>query len=274
MRMGAKSMDTIRDEKLREALSGDRTPIFLATVGQDGRPNLVPVISIEPWDDKTLIFGEFMIRKTKANLETNPNVAVGVMDAKLNTWWIRGRFLGFERTGEKFEKINNQDMFRYNAYTGIRSAGSIAIDEVSECRTFSPLDVLARFAMASVRRAAAPGGSKHGPMPARVRDKFARLKAAKFAAWVGEDGRPHVRAAMGMYPAGASQITLAADDLNPGPPPPGAALACSLITFDPIAYQVKGVLTKYRDYPGFRLARVDVDEVYSASPPLPGHRIA
>lgn len=267
-------MDAICDEKLREALSGDRTPVFLATVGPDARPNLVPVISMEPWDDRTLIFGDFMIRKTKANLETNPNVAVGVMDAKLNTWWLRGRFLGFERTGEKFEKINSRDMFRYNAYTGIRGAGTIAIDEVSERRTFSPLDVLARFGAAALRRAVAPGGGKSAPMPARVVEKFARLKAAKFAAWVDGDGRPHVRAALGMYPVGASQITLAADDLKPDPPQPQTPVACSLITFDPVAYQVKGVLTKYKNYPGFRLARVDVDEVYSASPPLPGHRIA
>jgi len=35
--------------ELRQALAGERTPIFLATVGPDAQPNVVPVISIEPW---------------------------------------------------------------------------------------------------------------------------------------------------------------------------------------------------------------------------------
>lgn len=261
------------DGELREALAGERTPIFLATIGPDGQPNVVPVISIEPWDRGTLIFGDFMIRKTKRNLELNSGVAVGVLTQDMSAWWLRGRFQGFERTGPKVDKINSSDMFRYNAYTGIRSAGTIAVQEVSAKQTIKPAEALPRLAACGLRRALGAALPAKGPMPARVREKFARIKAAKFVAWAGDDGSPHVRAGVSLLPVGAGQLAVAKADLEPGAPAPGARVAAAIITFDPIAYQVKGTLIKYKSYAGVSVARIDVDEVYSASPPLPGERI-
>ena len=53
---------------LKEALSGEMTPKFLATRDLAGKPNIVPVTTITPYDDETLVFGEFMLNKTKKNL--------------------------------------------------------------------------------------------------------------------------------------------------------------------------------------------------------------
>ena len=44
--------------KLKEALAGEMTPKFLATIGAEGVPNVVPVTSIDAADERTLIFGE------------------------------------------------------------------------------------------------------------------------------------------------------------------------------------------------------------------------
>lgn len=261
------------DSELKQALAGDKTPIFLATRGPDGQPNVVPVISIEPWENGTLIFGDFMIRKTKRNLEMNPDVAVGVLTPDMKCWWLRGRFEGFERTGPKVDKINSSDMFRYNAYTGIRNAGTITVHEVSPKKTIKPLEALPLLAAVGMRRVTGSILPSQGAMPARVSEKFARVKAAKFVAWVDPEGKPCIRATVSLMPVGARQIAVAAAELAPDEPVAGTRLAASVITFDPIAYQVKGTLVKYKSYAGTRVARMDVDEVYSASPPLPGERI-
>ncbi len=62
------------DPALHKALAGETTPKFLATLDSSGRPNCVPVISITPYKDDLLIFGEFMLNKTRSNLFANEKV--------------------------------------------------------------------------------------------------------------------------------------------------------------------------------------------------------
>ena len=79
-----------------------------------------------------------------------------------------------------------------------------------------------------------------------------------------------------MFPAGHDSLEFGAGSLRApdgGRPALPVRAAASVITFDPVAYQVKGTVSRYVNRPGARLARLDVDEVYSASPPLPGKRI-
>ena len=284
-------MPATMDSELKEALSGEMTPKFLATADAAGEPNIVPVISIEPWDSETLIFGDLMLRKTKANLTHNAPVSVGVMTPDGKSWSVRGRFQGFERTGPKFDKVSGHDMYRYNSYSGLRAAGIIAIEETSPPKKIDIPNLAAGAIWVTFRRGVgAVALSDDGPMPRQVVEKFARMKAAKFMSWLDEEGFPAAASCMSLFPVGPGQLAVAANELAPvvsnpaflrgpvslpgGVPPAGTRVAAAIITFDPVAYQVKGVISKYKDYLGTKVARIDVDEVYAASPPLPGHRIA
>jgi hypothetical protein len=53
----------------------------------------------------------------------------------------------------------------------------------------------------------------------------------------------------------------------------GSPVAASVITMDPVAYQVKGTFAGTMLTPAGRLGRIHVQEVYSASPPLSGEAI-
>ncbi len=55
--------------------------------------------------------------------------------------------------------------------------------------------------------------------------------------------------------------------------PVQSPVAASVITFDPVAYQVKGTWQGIKSYLGINLASMHITEVYSACPPLPGVRI-
>ncbi len=257
---------------VRAALAGPMVPKFLATVGEDGDPNIVPVISLQPWDDSTLVFGEYLMQKSRRNLRANEHVGVLVFTEALEAWALRGTFLGFKETGEWFDHVSRSELLRYNAYTGIRAAGALRVEACSPKITFSKAAVLAGFAHASVAATLLKGGGpEREVMPRPVAEKFGRLQAVRAGAFVAPDGFPPVWPMLGCLAAGASRLVIGdlnfpavAEDLRPG-----TRVAVAVLTFDPIAYQVKGTYAGQTAGVGV----IDLDACYNASPPRVGDRL-
>ena len=260
--------------ELKAALSGETTPKFLATLDAEGRPNCVPVISLTPWDDTTLVFGEFFMNKTRRNLLINAKVGVAVINDKLDGWSLKGTFLGFETTGPRIEWLNQTPLFRYNAYTSARSAGAIRIEQVSALPTISRSRLLCDFARV---RLLAPLAKAHGRtcMPGRVSEKFQRTRAVRALAFRGEDGYPRALPILACIPAGSGRLLMRPPMRAPRldgrrvPLAPDTEVAVAVITMEPIAYQVKGT---YRGEMG-GCGLIELKECYSASPPLLGERL-
>ncbi len=255
-----------------EALAGERTPKFLATLDAEGVPNVVPVISLQAADESTIIFGEFMIWKTRRNLEVNPRVCVAVMTTRQG-WVVKGDFLEFQRSGPYFDQIMSADSYRYNAYAGIRNAGVIQARSLERSFTVSSRSVLVDTARARwlARRERLPERSWVA-LPPPVREKFSRLRAAKFLAYRDDDGYPNIVPALSLRPAGSHTLVFSgavAAELSPG-----TRVAASVLTFEPLAYQIKGEIAAVERSLGQPAAVVAVQEVYTACPPLPGERIA
>jgi predicted pyridoxine 5'-phosphate oxidase superfamily flavin-nucleotide-binding protein len=259
-----------------EALAGERTPKFLATLNADGVPNVVPIISLQAADESTVIFGEFMMWKTRQNLEVNPRVSVAVMTAR-EGWVIKGDFLEFQRSGPYFDQIMASDTFRYNAYAGIRNAGVIRVESIVRAFALSGLAVLLDMARARwFARRARRRDVAAVTVPVQVRQKFGRLKAAKFLAYLDGDGYPDIVPALSLIPA--DEQTFVFDGGLAAPAlaalSPGARVAASVLTFEPLAYQIKGEFLGAERSLGRLAGVIAVQEVYSASPPLPGKQIA
>ncbi len=255
---------------LKEALSGEMTPKFLATLGEGGKPNVVPVISIVPYDDETLVFGEFLMNKSRKNLLACDKVGIAVFTEKLRVWSLKGTFLGFETSGEHVDFVNGSAYFRYNAYSGVRAAGLIRVEEATPGRKIGK----ARLALDLLRvsaSAAFPRGRRNGSpkMPRQVEEKFSRLAAVRAAAFLDADGVPRAFPLLACRSAGPNRLLLADPFLDEYAPPPGGEMAACVITFDPIAYQVKGRYNGRERGVGV----LDIAECYSASPPLLGERL-
>ncbi len=104
---------------------------FLATVGEDGRPNVVYIASLRAVDDETLIYADTVGVKTKKNLKPSSPVAINVLlQEKLVSYQVKGTFQGFQTSGPYFELLNSLHEFKYNTYFGVRAAGVIRVDEV------------------------------------------------------------------------------------------------------------------------------------------------
>jgi len=254
---------------LADALRRERTPRFLATRNPEGEPNVAPCLSLVPADDAedVLFFGNFLLRKTIANLEREPRLAVLVLTADLSGWLLTGDFLEFQRTGPYVERQNDSRLLRYNAYTGIRSAGLIRLRAVERAFTLSRLRTAVDVAAA---RVAAVHGTSHDTdtvaVPRPARREFARLAAVKVVAWVGPDGYPTVLPALSLQPAGEREMVVRSLALQP---PEGATVAINVLTADAISYQAKG---RWRGRG--RTGRISISSVYAGGPPLPGGRIA
>lgn len=254
-------------DDVAKALAGEITPKFLGTMDTDGKPNCVPVISITPYTDGTLVFGEFLMQKCRRNLLANGKVGIAVITADFAEWSIRGTFQGFETAGERVDFVNSLPMLRYNAYTGIRAAGTIRIDDVSEKRTLSKPRVLCEYLKASCAARLARSDSGARCMPRQVEEKFARMSAVRALAFQDDEGYPRTFPVMACVSAGANRLAVSGPDFAAyaGGVAKGAEMAASILTMEPIAYQVKG------HYAGGGL--IDLTECYSASPPLVGERL-
>jgi len=257
------------------ALSGPRTPKFLATRDAGGTPNVVPVLSLEAADERTIIFGELMIWKTRRNLGADPRLSILVLSADLRGWAIRGRFVEFQRTGAYFDHLMESESIRYNAYSGIRSAGVIEVLDVPRTFKFSRASLLIDTLRSRWLARRLFGKSRGaGAMPPQVQEKFSRLRAVKAAAFLDAGGHPECLPALAMVSAGSAGLVwggCSAEDrtgLKPGSP-----IAATVITMEPVAYQVKGEFNGWHPSLGRKLGAIKVLEAFSASPPLPGKRL-
>jgi hypothetical protein len=105
-----------------------------------------------------------------------------------------------------------------------------------------------------------------------VSEKYGRLKAVKVLSFMNSHGYPAAVPIMSIQPASGDLLVFRKspmerylEELRDG-----AQAAVSVITFDPVAFQVKGV---YHDIDK-KYGAVSVREAFHASPPLPGRKIA
>jgi len=272
--MNRTSPSTSLAPDLQNALHNDRVPKFLATQDAAGRPNIVPIISLDAADARTLVFAELFIWKTRNNLAADPRVGVTVITEDLHAWTLRGRFRHFVDGGPYVQHMNRKEMFRYNAYVGVSRVGIIDVEEVSTIHAFSKLRIAAGFLKAKALGRWTASQTRH-PLPHRVAEKFARSNAVKAIAFRNGNGFPHAIPLFSLVPSPSGHLVFSPEAMA-GPLANLALstpIAASVITMDPIAYQIKGTYEGCRSTPLGRLGRISCQDVYSASPPLPGERI-
>lgn len=234
---------------------GEMTTVkFVATADGGGRPNIAPILTLCHYKDDFLAFGDFLMVKTKDNLLENVRISILIMNEKLDYFTIKGTFEGFKTSGEAFGFVNSSPLIKYNAYTGIRSAGLVRAELVSPVQSISKLKVVVQMLPGVI-----PGRTMG--INSVVGEKFERVKALKALAFLDE-GHP-VAIPVSIVRISGNTMYFRTDGC-----PTGASGAMAVITADPVTYQVKGVLSCEKGNCSLR-----VEEIYSGGPPLPGRRI-
>lgn len=258
--------------RAHEVMSEDESPIFLATLDEHERPNCVPVVTIMPYEEDKLIFGDFMLNKTRSNLERNSHVGVALFSDTLEGWSIKGTFLGFETHGERFDLMNRSPLFRYNAYTGVRAAGLIQLEEVSDRMAPARWKLLGYYARALAgARLMKKRKTTNRCMPVQVEEKFRRLSALRALAFKDTDGFPRAFPMLSCFASGPNRLVISDPFLEhyKARMPREAEVAISVLTPEAVSYQVKGNCPDTQA----KTTLVELTECYSASPPLVGDRL-
>ncbi len=262
---------------LLRALKEEMVPKFLATRSADGIPNVVPCTSLMPAGDveDRLIFGNFLLRKSVDNLDSDPRVGILVVTPALEGWVLQGEFQGWQRTGPYVDALMNTNLLRYNAYTGIRNAGVIQVRAVRRVFRISRPRVLGEYLLARLSGPLFPQPDGAAPMPLPVRRGFRALTALRVLAFLDGEGVPLTAPVLSLQPVGARTLAgacgLFADRL--ADLPAGAPVAASLLTLDIVSFQAKGRWLGIRRILGQPVGGMTVAEVYAGGPPIPGGRV-
>ena len=267
-----------RQTGLIEALSGEMTPKFMATRSADGVPNVAPVTSIMPAGDveDRLIFGNFLLRKSVGNLNSDPRVGILVITTDLEGWVLKGDFVEWQRTGAYVDHLNNTDLLRYNAYTGVRNAGVIQVRAVLRHFRISKLRVLTDYLLARAAARLPAPVEEAVTMPVVVQKKFSPMTAVRVLAFLDGGGYPLTVPVLSLQPAGERALVcaegLSADLLEPLAA--GDPVAASLLTLDVVSFQAKGRWLERRSLLGAPVGAMAVTAVYAGGPPIPGRQVA
>ena len=112
---------------------------FVATVTEDGRPNVSPKGTTTVWDDEQLMFADVASPGTVTNLNANPHVEVNVVDPILRKGF---RFSGTATVyteGEMFERGIRILRGRGSALDMDRVRSIVVIDVTSAAPLISPI---------------------------------------------------------------------------------------------------------------------------------------
>jgi hypothetical protein len=248
---------------------------FLATRDADGGVNAAVVITLQPSPDDRrdrLIFGEWLMWKSRDNLKARPEVAAAAVDLKLKMVTLTGDFVGFEATGLYVDTLNSSDFLKYNAYTGVRSAGAVDVREVGGMEHASYPRVAADLAALQLRRLLARGNGKAERIIHRtVEQQFVAPNSLKALAVMGPDGYPRIFPTLAVAGLGGDAFLIRISPYNRGLRDlalPARAAMC-VLTMQAVSFQVKGELERDGD----SYLRFKVSEVWNSSPPLAGDRI-
>jgi predicted pyridoxine 5'-phosphate oxidase superfamily flavin-nucleotide-binding protein len=112
---------------------------FVATVTEDGQPNLSPKGTTTVWDDERLMFADVASPGTVANLRANPHVEINVVDPILRKGF---RFTGtatVHTDGEMFERGIRILRGRGSTLDPDRIRSIVVIDVTSAAPLVSPV---------------------------------------------------------------------------------------------------------------------------------------
>lgn len=251
---------------------------FLATLSSDGVPNVALIVSQVPVESDRIAFGDFMMVKTRKNLDENPRVASLAMTQKLEMAGLKAEVEGWVQSGPYVDRINSVDFFRYNAYAGIHNVAVARVTEISRIPPrVSYLAVLSDFlGVRSLGRLGGDDGTGGAFIPVVVRKKLNGILSIKVVAFEDTGGYPGICPVFGITINRKGLLRFKVSGYNEalGRIEPPAPVALAVLTMDLLQYQVKGELLGFARAGGTKTGLVRIDEAYSSMPPFCGQRIS
>ncbi|HAH96067.1 MAG TPA: hypothetical protein DCY85_06870 [Firmicutes bacterium] len=242
---------------------------FMATLDTAQTPNIIPVFSLESWDRSTAIFGEYLMWKSKRNLQTVPRAGLLAVLDRTQCGMAICDFDGFEESGQYMEALqkNSIPVCSNSAdWQGYRNAGRLNYVKSWTMTLTNGSKYLKK--LIQLRLCHSRSSKAATAMPISVFRRLNKSDSIKTLAFVGGDGYPLAFPAFPMIAPDRRTILFSLSHL-PTRPADGQSVAVCVLSADNVAYQLKGKFHPLRNSRGL----IEISEVFTACPPLCGEKI-
>lgn len=243
---------------------------FMATLDAAQTPNIVPVSSLESWDRSTAIFGEYLMWKSKRNLQAIPRAGLLAILDRTQCGMAVCDFGGLEESGQFMDALKkNSAPICSNStdWQGYRNAGWLNIVKSWTMTLTNGAKYLRK--MLQLRLCHSRSNKAATAMPISVFRRLNKSDSIKVLAFVGGNGYPLASPAFPMIAPDRRTILFSLSHLLTRPAD-GQTVAVCVLSADNVAYQLKGKFHPLRNSRGL----IEIGEVYTACPPLCGEKIA
>lgn len=245
---------------------------LLATINEEGLPHITLITTLSANSSKQLFWGQFSEGLSKGNIRNNPKTGFLIMTLDKNMWRGKANFVKTARSGREYDLLNNNPMFRYNAYFGIHT---IYYMDLIEQRGKEPLP-MGGVIGASIKTLAAKTVANKGAgkevINVLTHNLIDRIGNLKFISYVDKDGYPVIIPVIQAQTAGSDRIIFASsiyrNDLKTISLNKAVVLFCMSLEMQTVL--LRGVFKGFKTVAGLECGSIDVDWVYNPMPPTPG----
>ncbi len=117
-------------KEVMEVIAAPDSIKMIATVDENGLPNVANVHSVTAIDSETIAFAELFIKQTKTNLEKTKKAAIVVFKGQMSGYQLKGAFAGFQTSGPIFDAFSEKVMAAMKL--PVKSVGLIKVENVFE----------------------------------------------------------------------------------------------------------------------------------------------
>jgi predicted pyridoxine 5'-phosphate oxidase superfamily flavin-nucleotide-binding protein len=105
-----------------------RPMMYLATVGEDGMPNVVPMLQYWWFDQDTMVVGDLFMKATKANIKANGKVCISACGEGNEAYKLKGTAT-YETSGPAYG-LANGELHRGNPGKDFKGVVVLKVTEV------------------------------------------------------------------------------------------------------------------------------------------------
>ncbi len=248
---------------------------LVSTIDPKGRPHLTIITSNRAINKSQIVWGEFTIGTSKANVQSNPKQGIFYMTAEMPFKCIQVKvdFSHTKMEGEDIESFNRSNLMRYMTYMNIYKVYYSNIKSVSPIRRLP----LGGIVNGLLKNAIGKNGAKTGLNEKRLNAVGYKLFKGpvnpKFIAYLDpSDGYPLIVPCIQLQAVDhnrlAFPLTVFKSDLEAIPQ--NCKVAVLGMNMDLANQVVKGTYLGIQKFRGIKFGIVDIEEIYNSSPPIPG----
>jgi len=245
---------------------------LLATVNEEGLPHITLITTLSANSSKQLFWGQFSEGLSKENIRSNPKTGFLIMTLDKNMWRGKANFVKTATSGREYDLLNNNPMFRYNAYFGIHTIYYMDLIE-QQGKESLPMGGVIRAAIKTLAaKTVADKSAGKEVINVLTHNLIDRIGNLKFISYVDIDGYPIIIPVIQAQTAGSDRIIFASSvyrkDLKAVTQDTEVAIFCMSLEMQMVL--LRGVFKGFKTIAGLECGSIDVDWVYNPMPPSQG----